>query len=70
LGSHLKLPEQSFSRKCPTLRLGLTELESVEIGMTIVCAMKTVIAIMIVCGVEIENGTKTVNRVGSPKVVD
>jgi hypothetical protein len=48
--------------------LGLTELESVEIGMTIVCAMKTVIVIM--RDVEIENGTKTVNRVGSPKVVD
>jgi hypothetical protein len=48
--------------------LGLTELESVTIGMTIICAMKTVI--VIVCGVEIENGTKTVTRVASPKGVD
>ncbi len=36
--------------------------------MTIVCAMKTVI--VIVRDVEIENGTKTVNRVALPKVVD
>jgi hypothetical protein len=59
LASHPKLPEQSFSRKCPALRLGLTELESVEIGTTIVCAMKTVIVIAIVCGVEIGNRMKT-----------
>jgi hypothetical protein len=68
LGSHLKLPEQSFSRKCLTLRLGLTELESVEIGMTIVCAMKT--AIVIVCRVEIGDRMKTVIRVASPQLVD
>jgi len=68
LGSHLKLPEQSFLHKCPALKLGLTEFESGEIGTTIKCAMKTVIAN--VCDVEIENGTKTVTRVASPKVVD
>jgi hypothetical protein len=48
--------------------LGLTELESVEIGMTIVCAMKIVIAI--VCGVEIGNRMKTETRVVLPKGVD
>ena len=58
MGSHPKLPEQSFSRKCPTLRLGLTELESVAIGMTIVC------------GVEIGNRMKTETRVVLPKGVD
>jgi hypothetical protein len=50
--------------------LGLTELESVEIGMMIVCAMKTVIVIAIVCGVEIGNRMKTAIRVASPKDVD
>jgi hypothetical protein len=48
--------------------LGLTELESVEIGMTIVCATKTVI--VIVRDVEIGNRMKTAIRVPSPKDVD
>ena len=43
------------------------ELESVEIGTTIVCAMKTVIMIAIACGVEIGNRMKTAIRVASPK---
>jgi len=50
--------------------LGLTELESVEIGMTIVCVMKTAIVIAIVCGVEIGNRMKTETRVVFPKGVD
>jgi hypothetical protein len=50
--------------------LGLTELESGEIGVTIVCAMKTALVIAIVCGVDIGNRTKTVIRAGSPKGVD
>ena len=70
MGSHPKLREQSFSRKCPTYRLGPTELESVEIGKTIVCVMKTAIVIAIVCGVEIGNRMKTETRVVFPKGVD
>ena len=58
MGSHPKLREQSFSRKCPTYRLGPTELESVEIGKTIVC------------GVEIGNRMKTETRVVFPQGVD